>query len=478
MHGRMPIPFSLTLGLLLAACDSGGRPNPTGNDAPVITITSPATGTSVPESTAVVFAGSATDAEDGPLADTTLRWTSSIDGVLGTGDSLSVTTLTPGQHTITLRADDSAGATGSATITLTILGAAPAIGLDTIVRGLDSPVYLTAAPGDTSRLFVVEQSGSIRIIRNRAVVATPFLDLTDSVSTGSEQGLLGMAFAPDYAMTGRFYVSYTRQNGNSVVARYQVSANPDIANPASGQTILGVAQPYSNHNGGMIAFGPDGFLYFGLGDGGGGGDPEDTGQDRADLLGSLLRLDVSGAGTYTIPAGNPYAGSTSFRPELWNWGLRNPWRFSFDRQTGDLYIADVGQNAYEELNVQPAASAGGENYGWNVMEGTHCYPDSSPCSPIGLTLPVLDYDHGDGCSVTGGYVYRGTDVPSLAGHYLYADYCSGFVRSFRYQGGQAVSRLDRNALRPGGNITSFGEDARGEVYILTGNGGVHRIIAR
>ncbi len=478
MRGRMPTPLSLALALLLTACDADGRPNPTGNDAPVITITSPASGASVPESTAVVFAGSATDAEDGSLADTTLRWSSSIDGLLGTGDSLSLATLTPGQHTITLRADDSAGATGSATVVVTVVGTAPAIGLDTIVRGLDSPVYLTAAPGDTARLFVVEQSGNIRIIRNRAVVATPFLDLTDSVSTGSEQGLLGMAFAPDYATTGRFYVSYTRQNGNSVVARYLVSGNPDLADPASGVTILGVTQPYSNHNGGMIAFGPDGFLYFGLGDGGGGGDPEETGQDRSDLLGSLLRLDVSGAGTYTIPAGNPYAGSTSFRPELWNWGLRNPWRFSFDRQTGDLYIADVGQNAYEELNVQPAGSAGGENYGWNAMEGTRCYPESSPCSPIGLTLPVLDYDHGDGCSVTGGYVYRGNDVPSLAGHYLYADYCSGFVRSFRYQGGQAVSRLDRNALRPGGNITSFGEDARGELYILTGNGGVHRIIAR
>ena len=468
----------MALALLLAACDSGGRPNPTGNDAPVVTITSPASGASVPESTAVVFAGAATDAEDGPLADTTLRWSSSIDGLLGSGDSLSVATLTPGQHTITLRADDSAGATGSATVVVTVVGTAPAIGLDTIVRGLDNPVYLTAAPGDTSRLFVVEQSGSIRIIRNRAVVATPFLDLTDSVSTGSEQGLLGMAFAPDYGTTGRFYVSYTRLNGNSVVARYQVSGNPDLADPASGVTILGVAQPYSNHNGGMITFGPDGFLYFGLGDGGGGGDPEATGQDRSDLLGSLLRLDVSGAGAYTIPAGNPYAGSPSFRPELWNWGLRNPWRFSFDRQTGDLYIADVGQNAYEELNVQPAGSAGGENYGWTTMEGTHCYPDSSPCSPIGLTLPLLDYDHGDGCSVTGGYVYRGNDVPSLAGHYLYADYCSGWVRSFRYQGGQAVSRLDRNALRPGGNITSFGEDARGELYILTGSGGVHRIIAR
>jgi glucose/arabinose dehydrogenase len=356
-------------------------------------------------------------------------------------------------------------------------GPAPsALGLDTIAAGLDHPLFLTAPAGDTARLFIVEQPGTIRIIRNRTVLAAPFLDLTDSVSTGGEQGLLGLAFAPDYATTGEFYVSYTRRDGNSVLARYRVSANPDLADPASGSTILGVAQPYSNHNGGMIAFGPDGYLYFGLGDGGGAGDPEDTGQDRSDLLGSILRLDVSGGGGYTIPAHNPYAASAGFRHELWNWGLRNPWRFSFDRQNGDLYIADVGQNAWEEVNVQPGGSAGGENYGWNLMEGTHCY--TSGCSQAGLTLPVLEYGHNRGCSVTGGYVYRGAAIPALVGQYLYADYCSGWVRSFRYQGGQATEQLDRPELRPGGNITSFGEDARGELYILTQGGGLYRIVTR
>jgi glucose/arabinose dehydrogenase len=260
-----------------------------------------------------------------------------------------------------------------------------------------------------------------------------------------------------------------------VVARYQVSGNADLADPASGFTLLTVPQPYSNHNGGMIAFGLDGYLYVGLGDGGSGGDPEGTGQDRSDLLGSMLRLDVSGNGAYTIPPGNPYL-NTAYRAELWNWGLRNPWRFSFDRQTGDLYIADVGQNAWEEVNVQPAGSAGGENYGWNLMEGTHCY--TRGCSQTGLTLPVLDYAHNQGCSVTGGYVYRGPAIPALVGHYLYADYCSGWVRSFQYQGGRAANRLDRPALKPGGNITSFGEDARGELYILTSNGRVQRIVTR
>jgi glucose/arabinose dehydrogenase len=271
-------------------------------------------------------------------------------------------------------------------------------------------------------------------------------------------------------------VSYTRQDGSSVLARYHVSADPDLADPASGSTILGLTQPYSNHNGGMIAFGPDGYLYFGLGDGGSGGDPQGTGQDRSDLLGSILRLDVSGGGAYAIPADNPYATSTSFRHELWNWGLRNPWRFSFDRQNGDLYIADVGQNAWEEVNVQPAGSGGGENYGWNLMEGDHCY--TSGCSQAGLTLPVLEYGHNQGCSVTGGYVYRGSAIPALVGHYVYADYCGGWVRSFRYQGGQATEQLDQAELRPGGNITSFGEDAGGELYILTQGGGVYRIVVR
>lgn len=471
------------LPILVCACvgcestdPGGGGPD---NQAPAVTITSPTPGLSLPESSTVILMGSALDPEEGPLADTLLRWSSSLAGPLGTGDSLEVSALTPGQHTITLAATDSAGATGQASVSLTIQGPVVTLGLDTIASGFDRPVFLTAPPNDTTRLFIVEQSGLIRIIRNDSTLVPAFLDLSDSLSNGGEQGLLGLAFDPDYASNGRFYVSYTRSNGNSVLARYLVSSgNPDVADPGTGQTLLTVPQPFSNHNGGGIAFGPDRYLYFGLGDGGSGGDPQGYGQRRDDLLGSFLRLDVSGGGAYAIPATNPYAGSTAFRQELWNYGLRNPWRWSFDRQTGDLYIGDVGQGDWEEISVQPAGSIGGENYGWNTMEGTHCYSPGSGCSTTGLVPPVLDYGHGQGCSVTGGYVYRGSAIPSLQGHYLYADYCSGWVRSFRWVGGQAVNQLNRPELEPGGNISSFGEDARGEVYILTHGGRIHRIIAR
>ena len=475
---RRMFPSALTglLAIAVACSSTDPRPGPDPN-APVVTITSPADNASVPESTAVLFAGGAVDDDGVVLPDTALHWTSDIDGALGAGDSVVLSTLTAGHHTITLTASDTGGLTGHASVTLNVVGTAPVLGLDTIASGFSSPIFLTAPPGDTARLFVVEQGGAIRIIKNGSLLGTPFLDLHDSLSTGGEQGLLGLAFDPDYDQNGRFFVSYTRQNGDSRLARYTVSGDPDVADPASGVTILGVPQPYSNHNGGGIAFGLDNFLYFGLGDGGSGGDPDGHGQRRDELLGSMLRLDVSGA-TYTIPGTNPYHGSTAFRQELWNYGLRNPWRWSFDRLTGDLYIADVGQGDFEEVNVQPAASPGGENYGWSTMEGTHCYPDAAPCNQAGLTLPVLDYGHGQGCSVTGGYVYRGTAIPSLQGTYFYADYCSGWVRSFRWSGGQATARLDRPELEPGGNITSFGEDARGELYILTQGGGVHRIVAR
>jgi glucose/arabinose dehydrogenase len=356
--------------------------------------------------------------------------------------------------------------------------AVPPLNAQLVVSGLHSPVYLTAPPGDTTgRLFVVEQGGRVVIVRNGAALATPFLDLTDSVVSGGEQGLLGLAFYPDYAASGRFIVSYTRKDGSSVLARYQVSAgNPDLAEPLSGQTLLTVAQPATNHNGGMVTFGPDGYLYVGLGDGGGGGDPLGTGQDRTDLLGSMLRLDVSGAGGYAIPPSNPYAGSPTFRPELWNYGLRNPWRFSFDRQTGDLYIGDVGQNAVEEIDVAAAGTGGGQNYGWNIMEGTRCYGAGS-CNQAGLVPPVLDYPHGDGCSVTGGYVYRGTAIPALQGTYLYGDFCSGWIRGFRWQAGQASDLREWPALA-GGTLSSFGEDADGELYLVRyGSGAIYRIVS-
>ncbi len=354
-------------------------------------------------------------------------------------------------------------------------------GLQAVATGLRFPLYLTAPPGDTNRFFVVEKGGAIRIIKNGALLPLPFLDLTAQVSTGGEQGLLGLAFDPQYAANGRFYVNYTDTAGDTVVARYRVSSDPERADPNADRVLLAVDQPYANHNGGHLAFGPDGYLYVGLGDGGSGGDPHGNGQSRAELLGSLLRIDVRPAGAYAIPLDNPFVGQPGARPELWDYGLRNPWRFSFDRANGDLYIADVGQNRREEVNVATTASGGGRglNYGWSVMEGTLCFNPASACNTAGLTLPVLDYGRSGGaCSVTGGYVYRGAAAPALQGVYFYADYCAGWVKSFRYADGRVTEGSDWPQLAPGGNITSFGEDAAGELYILTQQGGVYRVAAQ
>jgi glucose/arabinose dehydrogenase len=345
---------------------------------------------------------------------------------------------------------------------------------------LSSPVYATSPPGDTLRLFVVEQGGLVRVLRRDSLLATPFLDLRGKIAAGGERGLLSLAFHPQYAANGRFYVYFTDPNGDIRIVRYLVSAaDSNVADPLSADTVLAVAHPgQSNHNGGQLQFGPDGKLYAGLGDGGSGGDPDGNGQDRHALLGKLLRLDVDGASGYTIPATNPFQSDTTAAPEIWALGVRNPWRFSFDRQTGDLYIGDVGQGAWEEVDVQPAASAGGVNYGWVVMEGRHCYPPgTNTCNQTGLTLPVIEYDHPAGCSITGGYVYRGTRVPMLSGQYLYADYCTHFVRSFVYSGGQATQQRNWTPqLDPGGNVSSFAQDQRGELYILTLGGSLYRVV--
>ena len=356
-------------------------------------------------------------------------------------------------------------------------------GLKTVATGLDFPLYLTTAPGDNNRLFIVEKGGLIRIIKNETLLKTPFLDIRNLVSGGSEQGLLGLAFDPGYVTNNRFYVSYTDTAGDTRIVRYLVSDNQDVAKTTPDRIILTIDQPFANHNGGNIVFGPDGYLYIGMGDGGSGNDPQGNGQDPTDLLGSLLRIDVRPQGDYAVPGDNPFISQPSFRPELWDIGLRNPWRFSFDRKTGDLYIADVGQNAREEINVATAAQGGGGgrglNYGWNIMEGTLCTPGINPnCQKTGLTLPVLDYDHSSGtCSVTGGYVYRGSAIPELQGTYFYSDYCAGWVKSFVYRNGTISDHKDWKSLSPGGNITSFGEDGQGELYILTSQGGVYRIEA-
>jgi glucose/arabinose dehydrogenase len=347
-----------------------------------------------------------------------------------------------------------------------------------VAKGLAFPLYLTAPPGD-DRLFVVEKGGRIRIVEDGTLRPDPFLDISSLVSGGSEQGLLGLAFHPDYESDGRFFVDYTDRAGDTRIVQYHVSSDANAADPASARILLTVDQPYSNHNGGQLAFGPDGYLYVGMGDGGSGGDPQGHGQDARDLLGSLLRLDVSADTGYAIPPDNPWVDSAGARGEVWNIGLRNPWRFSFDRSNGDLYIADVGQNEIEEVDVSPRASGGGRgaNYGWNIMEGNSCFSSGS-CDRSGLVLPATQYTHADGCSVSGGYVYRGDAIPSLQGTYLYADFCSGWVRSFRHVNGTATEQRSWPSLAPGGNVPSFGEDASGELYVMSADGGVYRVVSR
>jgi glucose/arabinose dehydrogenase len=339
-----------------------------------------------------------------------------------------------------------------------------------ITTGLSSPVFL-AQPLDDGRIFVVEQGGRIRVARNGALQTTPFLDISSRVLSGGERGLLSVAFHPLYATNHFFYVYYTTSaggalaNGDIVIERFTTTSNPEVADPATAKLIITTAHSLqSNHNGGLVAFGPDGMLYAGLGDGGGGGDPYQTGQNQNALLGSLLRLDIAGD-PYTIPPSNPFVGQAGKRGEIWAKGLRNPWRYAFDAPTGLLYIADVGQGAREEVNVVPATQAG-VNYGWSIMEGAICY-NASTCNQTGLTLPIIDYTHAAGCSITGGYVYRGSAIPGIRGHYLYSDYCTGFLRSFRYENGVAVDVKDWGLTMS--LVSSFGVDFGGELYVMSGN---------
>ncbi|HVK66117.1 MAG TPA: PQQ-dependent sugar dehydrogenase [Polyangium sp.] len=350
----------------------------------------------------------------------------------------------------------------------------PKLKLTELVTGLDRPTYVTGAPGDTSRLFLLEKPGRIRIVNNGNLAQEPFLDISAIVEgQANERGLLGLAFHPDYAQNGRFFVYYTQKanpNGAIAIAEYARGASPDVAVQGSGKVILTIPHPgYSNHNGGMLAFGPDGYLFVGTGDGGGGGDPDDNGQDINAKLGKILRIDVD---KYpTPPPGNLPGGDN----DIWDWGMRNPWRFSFDRCTGDLYIADVGQNVVEEINVEPVGE-GNKNYGWNTMEGTHCFDPAANCDKTGLTLPVTEYIHASGlgdCSVTGGYVYRGSKIPALVGTYLYADYCSKRFYTLAWSKGNVIGEgeitadLESTSLSAG--ITSFGEDTAGELYVIVDN---------
>ncbi len=354
------------------------------------------------------------------------------------------------------------------------------IRFETVVGGLDNPLFATHAGDGSNRLFIVQRVGQILIYKNGSLNAAPFLDISGLISLdGGEQGLLGLAFAPDYETSGRFYVSYTDSSWAVTLARYTVSANPDVANP-SGSVLLTIPKtsPYTNHNGGMLAFGPDGYLYMSVGDGGGPRDPDNNGQNLSVLLGKILRLDVSGA-TYAIPPTNPFYNhpNPAVREEIWSYGLRNPWRFSFDSVTGDLYIGDVGAATQEEVDFQPAGASGGRNYGWDVMEGNLCHNATTCTPPPAYVPPVMVYDHGandeNGCSITGGYVYRGSSFANLQGVYLYADFCLGKVWGLkRDASNQWVSTLaaDTDFL-----ITSFGEDEQGELYLFDYGGTLYHI---
>lgn len=334
-----------------------------------------------------------------------------------------------------------------------------------IASGLRQPVDIQDARDRSPRLFIVERPGRVRILQAGQLLAAPFLDITDRVEDGSsEQGLLGLAFHPDFANNGFFYLNYTGAGGGTVIARFSASSDPNLADAASETRLLTVAQPFANHNGGGVAFGPDGYLYLGLGDGGAAGDPFGNGQNLDSLPGKILRIDVNEGEPYSIPADNPFGS------EVWHFGLRNPWRFSFDRATGDMYVADVGQNQWEEIDFAPSGQ-GGLNFGWNIMEGNHDYADGSQS---GLAAPVAEYDHSQGCSVTGGYVYRGL-MPEWQGLYLYGDYCSGRIWGLLNsdQGWQA-----RELFRPGYHISTFGEDASGELYVADLRGEIFRLERR
>ena len=351
------------------------------------------------------------------------------------------------------------------------------VGLDPVVNGLDQPVFVANA-GD-ERLFIVERGGTIQMVTNESIGAEPFLDITDRVGAdASEQGLLGLAFPVNHAESGLFYVNYTDLQGNTVVSEFALTADPDVADPLSERVILTQEQPAWNHNGGMLAFGPDNYLYIGLGDGGGQGDPDGNGQRLDTWLGKILRIEVdpqyTDGASYIVPEDNPHVDQPDALPEIWASGLRNPWRFSFDRETGDLWIADVGQGEYEEVNVI-GVTEGGANFGWNVTEGPVCYL-ADACDTTNLVDPVFTYTHssGDGCSVTGGYVFRGEEFADLQGVYVLADYCTGLLwgGAPNREGGFTFSEPVETGL----NVSSFGEGADGSVYIVDLNGAIYELV--
>jgi glucose/arabinose dehydrogenase len=354
------------------------------------------------------------------------------------------------------------------------VAAAPSATLVEVESGFSEPVLVTHAGDGSGRLFVVEQDGLIKVIKNGNTLATPFLNISGKLSQGGERGLLGLAFHPSYETNRRLYVYYTRGDGDLVVEEYRADpGNPDRALASSARRILRINHPLSNHNGGHLAFGRGGYLYIGTGDGGGSGDQDNNGQRRDTLLGKLLRIDIngtSGSKAYRIPSSNPLVGRPG-KNEIWSWGLRNPWRWSFDRANGNLWIGDVGQSRWEEVDrsTRTSGAGKGKNFGWRVMEGNHCYRPASGCNKSGKVKPLAEYSHTVGCSITGGYVYRGSQVASLRGHYVFGDYCSG--RIWTLPSGASRPADERLLMNTGHTISSFGEDQAGELYLVDRPGG-------
>lgn len=355
--------------------------------------------------------------------------------------------------------------------------AAKTLALTPVARGLTSPVDLQTPDDGSGRLFVVEQPGAIRIISNGSVLPTPFLDLAPVVDFGGEKGLLGVAFHPSFTQNPRFYVNYDRLSGSqmqTVIAEFTVSADPNQADPASERDLLIIDQPFANHKGGQLAFGADGFLYIGMGDGGSGGDPLGNGQSLQTLLGKMLRIDVDHTSPgllYAIPVDNPFASGGGL-PEIWAYGLRNPWRFSFDRSSGRLFCADVGQASFEEVDILQS----GGNFGWNIMEGAHCFNPPSGCDVTGLILPIFEYDHTQGEAGIGGYMYRGTAIPDLAGTYLFSDFASGKIWGLKEDPPGTWTRTE--LLSTNTNVSSFGQDTAGEIYVVEYGGSVRKLVAQ
>ena len=373
------------------------------------------------------------------------------------------------------------------------------IGAKKIASGFDKPIYICSFPNHDNHHIVLEQKGTIKIIKNNQILRTYFLDIRDRVHRplfpGDEMGLLGFAFDPYYIENNYIYVHYNDKEDNTIISRFEV--DDGIANKSSEKNILKLKQPYMNHNGGTISFGKDGYLYIGLGDGGSAGDPEKRAQDLTNLFGSILRIDVHTSDSYLIPKDNPFIDNNNIKSEIWSYGLRNPWRFSFDRLTGDMIIGDVGQSLWEEINFELFPNKGGKNYGWNVMEGNHCYPEDSKCNSDNLTMPVFEYPNNanyaktlfgikqpnmDGCSITGGYVYRGNELVDMDGRYIFGDYCTGKIWSIVINENESINLKNHTGsiMNSIGKkefyLSSFGEDNKGEIFIIDYNGTIYKLV--